>query len=634
MTTSAEDQTTNAKTDPKNFLDNLYQQAAEWSTYDRFATIGNADSFFTKIVGVTFEERQDRIASLLEGDPLNLVRSPNNPFDGNAIEVRYGTVQMGFLKKEIAYRLAPNMDAGERYSAIVGTVTGGKNGQSIGINVRVTRENRVAEKDPSTGSPHFPPVGTVEDIRHALLGNNRLRQTQMDVMSRVDTNKNVLAVFGTGRGKSVCFQIPAVANAIKHGRKTVIFHPLRALANDQFVAMRDKLETLPVRILRANGSIEQDERDALYAALATGAWDIILATPEFATHHARTFGAVHNRPFLVVVDEAHHLHEARHRAAYKNFGELLTKLGNPQTAAFTATAGPEAFATIRDVLKIDSWVIDSTVRENLRIVEARNIADKNAYLARTVKQAVGKTIIYCNSRKEVVKVAERLRGVRSDVAFYHANVPRAERHQIEQMFRDGDIKVVVSTSAFGEGIDLPDVSDVVLYHLCFDLVSFNQMAGRAGRDGAIANIHLLYGANDRRINDYIINKNAPTVQTLQEIYRGMKGLATDKTLRTTYDAVSQILDIEAVDGGTVGIAARIFQEIGIVQIGQDELGRFVMFNEVVEKRSIYESARYQEGISERLAFDDFCTIAMESTTDCLQNLVNRPIFPPDIQLVA
>ena len=96
--------------------------------------------------------------------------------------------------------------------------------------------------------------------------------------------------------------------------------------------------------------------------------------------------------------------------------------------------------------------------------------------------------------------------------FYHGKMPNAERLEVERLFREGRLRVVVATSAFGEGIDLPDVRNVVLYHLNFDFGEFNQQAGRAGRDGAPARIHLLYGERDRALNEYLIDLDAPPLR--------------------------------------------------------------------------------------------------------------------------
>ena len=155
------------------------------------------------------------------------------------------------------------------------------------------------------------------------------------------------------------------------------------------------------------------------------------------------------------------------------------------------------------------------------------MTNKVDYIRRNVDPE-GKAIVYCNSRTETMKVAEKLRAALGDtVAFYHAGVGAADRLQVEQYFRAGTIRVVVATSAFGEGIDLPDVRDVFLYHLNFDLTEFNQQSGRAGRDGDEARIHLLFGERDRNINDFILERDAPPLHTLRNIYRGVKGIARE-----------------------------------------------------------------------------------------------------------
>src|SRR5205823_4259811 len=153
--------------------------------------------------------------------------------------------------------------------------------------------------------------------------------------------------------------------------------------------------------------------------------------------------------------------------------------------------------------------------------------DKLGYLQRTFAEG-GKAIVYCNSRNEVSKVADGLRKeFGNEVMFYHAGMPSAERAEVEGFFRSGRLRIVVATSAFGEGIDLPDVRHVVLYHLNFSFTEFNQQAGRAGRDGEAAQIHLLFGETDRRINEYIIDQEAPTLGVLRELYRGIRTLAPD-----------------------------------------------------------------------------------------------------------
>ncbi len=619
--------------DTTAFLDALFAKSGEYVERDRFGSIGEADDFFTKIVGVSFERRQDLIAGLSAGEPLDLVREPENPHDANAIQVRYGSLQLGFVRREIAKHLVPNIDAGDRYTAEVASVTGGGE-KNIGVNIHVRRRHANANlRAVPSGAVTARAIGVdSEAILRALIGEREVRESQRAVLDLVASGRSTLAVMGTGRGKSLCFQLPAAQRALSSGEKTLVFYPLRALANDQYDALLRRLAPLGVRVLRANGAIDGDERAALIEALENGAWDIILATPEFAAYHRGAFARPVNRPSLLVVDEAHHLFESRHRQAYVEFAALLDDLGRPQVLALTATANDEAFRHMRNVLGVDAWIIDPTIRENLNVVDVRGTKDKVAYLERTL-EGDGKAIVYCNSRAEANKVAGKLRRrFGSVVAFYHSAVPSAERSTIEDLFRRGSLRIVVATSAFGEGIDLPDVRDVVLYHLNFAFTEFNQQAGRAGRDDAPARIHLLYGDADRRINDFILSKSAPSIAVLRDLYRGMQGLASFDVVRMSYEDVARTLDIERVDGSTVSAALRIWEEAGLIETGRDDDGRFVRFLQITKKVDLTQTTRYAEGEAEREDFERFCSLALTADAGSLEQIVNRPIYPDRIQL--
>jgi single-stranded-DNA-specific exonuclease len=610
------------------FLAGLYAKSAAFLDRDPYASIGDSFGFNTKIVGVTFEGRQDSIAGMQPGEALELVRQPANAFDANAIAVQLGSLQIGFLKKAIAARIAPNMNAGERYRAEVKHITGGGT-RSVGVNIWVTRER------PEPARPLNGVRAKGDDVQRALLGDRPLRDSQRAVLERVASGRNTLAVLGTGRGKSLCFQLPAAIGALEHGKKTVVLYPLRALANDQYEALIRRLEPLGVRIFRANGAIDAGERTALMDALDTGAWDIVCTTPEFMHFHGDRFVNEQSRPSLLVVDEAHHVIESTHRPAYGRVGELVRKLGNPHVLALTATAGDEVFAGIRRELGIDAWVIDPTIRENLTVVEARGTTNKVAYIQRNI-DAEGKAIVYCNSRTEATKVAEKLRGQLGDtVAFYHAGVGTAERAQVERFFREGTIRVIVATSAFGEGVDLPDVRDVFLYHLNFDLTEFNQQSGRAGRDGEAAQIHLLFGERDRNINDFILERDAPTLHTLRGVYRGMKGIAGEAgTIRMTYADIASALDLgDKVADKTIGAAVRIFTDAGLLEMGEDDDGRYVRFLAVNGKVDLTQNERFAEGEAERESFEQFCELVLKAQPDVLQTIINRPIYPSNVPYI-
>jgi single-stranded-DNA-specific exonuclease len=506
------------------FVERVFAKSGEY-LHDIYATIGDAPRFHTKLAGVSFEGRQDVIAGLRDQAPLELRRQADNPHDPNAIAVHYGNLQLGFFNKKLAAHLAPLMDLGVRYTARIASLTGGPSiqGRHRGVNILVERET-LGLGPPRIGDGAMraaveTDAEITERVRSALIGAASLHEAQRAVLERVEAGKNTLAVFGTGRGKSFCFQYAAAMRAFAGAGKTLVVYPLRALANDQYEALRRTLDPLGLRFYRANGSIDNEEREDLFTALREGRWDVVLATPEFLEFHRDALSGP-STPSFVVVDEAHHLQESRHRPAYARLAETIASFGPPQVLALTATAGDETFRRILEDLRIEAWVIDSTVRDNLHVVDARGTKDKIRYLLDLVTRgdASEKTIVYCYSRPEVTKVAQRLRReLGNAVMFYHGRMPNAERLEAERLFREGALRVMVATSAFGEGIDLPDVRNVVHYHLNFDSGEFNQQAGRAGRDGQPAEIHLLYGQHDRSLNEYLIDLDAPPLPLLREI---------------------------------------------------------------------------------------------------------------------
>lgn len=584
------------------------------------------------MVGVSFEGRQDTIAGLPAQAELELQRQPENAKDPNAIAVRYGALQIGFLSRGIAAHLAPAIDGGARYRARIASLTGGGE-RHRGVNLFVERDVVAAVALRGRGNEALRSrwAGDEERIRSALIGTARPHDAQRAVLERVTSGRNTLAVLGTGRGKSFCFQLPAAMRALSGGEKTLVLYPLRALANDQYEALMRTLDPLGLRIYRANGSIDNQQRAELFEALREGAWDIVLATPEFLDFHRDAFAGP-SRPALLVVDEAHHVYESRHRPAYARLRATIDALEHPQVLALTATAGDDAFAKIVEVLQIEAWVVDPTVRDNLQVIDARDCADKSAYL-RDLFGDGARGIVYCNSRRDAADVATTLRKqFGNEIMFYHAGMPAAERHDVERLFREGGLRVVIATSAFGEGIDLPDVRYVVLYHLNFDFAEFNQQAGRAGRDGAPAEIHLLYGEHDRRVNDYLIDLDAPTLPVLRAIYRGMRGLSRGGTVRGGNAEIAGILDLEKVRDRTISAALRIFSDSGLVDVREDDDGRAIELLPVDGKVDMERNERFAEGEAIRDAFDRFCSLALSAPAETLERIVNRPIYPNGVAL--
>jgi single-stranded-DNA-specific exonuclease len=626
-----------------DFVDSVFSRRHTFLKRDDFAGIGERDSFPTKVMGVSFEGRQDMVAGLVPGLELELRREPDNPHDTNAIAVYYGALHIGFLRKQIAKHLAPLIDGGARYRARIEHVTGPSTRAAAsalqkyrGVNIRVDREysmhSRGYSKQARSRVHH-------DDLRKALIGDAQPRDAQEAVLARLEAGRNTLAILGTGRGKSFCFQYPAAYRALDSEQKTLVLYPLRALANDQFDALQRRLDGFGLRIFRANGSISPQERSALMDALATGDWDMVLATPEFLHFHRAAFTNL-SKPAFVVVDEAHHIYESKHRSAYGRLGETISALGKPQVLALTATAGNDAFGQIVNDLSIEAWVIDPTVRENLHVIDARGTRDKLKYLSELFESDAteagakrSKSIVYCNSRSEATNIADALRArFPSEVMFYHAGMPTSERLQVEEYFRSGSLRIIVATSAFGEGIDLPDIRNVVLYHLNFDFTEFNQQAGRAGRDGHAAYIHLLFGESDRRINEFIIDQESPTLNVLRAIYRGLRGLASDGTIRMTYVDIARILDLDKANERTISTAVGIFADEGLLEAGIDDDGRYITLRAVSGKVDLTKNERFAEGEAAREDFAHFCDLILTADASSLERIINRPIYPERVEL--
>ncbi|HTU82791.1 MAG TPA: hypothetical protein VMF61_11715, partial [Candidatus Acidoferrales bacterium] len=166
----------------------------------------------------------------------------------------------------------------------------------------------------------------------------------------------------------------------------------------------------------------------------------------------------------------------------------------------------------------------------------------------------------------------------------------------------------------------------------FDFAEFNQQAGRAGRDGAPAAIHLLYGESDRGLNEYLIDVDSPTIATLRAVYRGMKAIARNGMVRGGNADIAGTLDLDRVLDRTIAAALRIFTDSGLVDVGEDDEGRYVAFRSVGGKVDMERNERYAEGQAIRESFRDFADMALTAPAETLERIVNRPIYPSRVEL--
>ncbi len=488
------------------------------------------------------------------------------------------------------------------------------------------------------------PEELTERLCRLFIGDGALHPAQRSALDALAAGENVLCVMATGRGKSLIFHIHAAREAIRNGRASVLVYPLRALVADQALHLASDLARIGLTARVLTGETPREAREEILSGLAAGTVDVVLTTPEFLAIHSGRFASA-GRVGFVVVDEAHHAGQAKggHRSAYAELPRVLAELGRPRVLAVTATAAPDVADEIARLLGIDTLVTDRACRENLEVVDERELPCRENRLVSLV--ATGeKSIVYVNSRKQSVDLARMLRHrvpeLGGRIAFYNAGLERSTRDEVEGAFRSGEISCIVSTSAFGEGVNLPDIRHVVLYHMPFGAVEFNQMSGRAGRDGAPAQIHLLYSARDARINERILSGAAPTRPELVTLYRALQTMwrrhrtetGEPSFQATDRDIASMCLAIDMrtpVAEQAVGAGIAIFAELGFAHVtGQGDLRRIAM-TEHPGKVELDESIRYLEGIRARRAFEAFKDWALGASAEDMLRRINRPITPDE-----
>jgi single-stranded-DNA-specific exonuclease len=627
-------------------VEDLFARADEILAREEYSGIAEAPSFHTKLAGVTFEGRQDTLERVSAGTPLRLVRQPDNPYDANACALfdPHGD-QVGFLNRRLAAALAPSIDAGIAYDIEVTDVTGGDGGRSLGVNVLVSRRD-AAESDVERETlrvgrraelAELTPEELDAELTKCFIGERSLHPAQAQSLAHLSAGESTLTVMATGRGKSLIFHLHAARTALRHARSSVFVYPLRALVSDQAHHLGEAFAEVGLTVKTITGESSHGERDEAFAELGEGRLDVVLTTPEFLHLYANRFAASGRIGFLVV-DEAHHVGQSRagHRPVYGRLGETLEMLGAPTVLAVTATADDTTADAIRASLGISATVLDPTVRENLVIEDRRGIADRDAYIRELVARHE-KTVVYVNSREQTVKLARMLRKTLPDLAmrtaFYNGGMSRQMRHAVERAFRGGELDVIIATSAFGEGVNIPDIRNVVLYHLPFGSVEFNQMAGRAGRDGAIARIHLLFGERDARINETILSSLAPQRDDMAALYVVLRDISAAE------GAGFEISNAElaqrckrarrecALDDRGVSSALGILRDLGFVAGEGHGAYRRLTFTSSQQKVNLSSSVRYAEGADEIAEFQEFKTWVFSVGSNELLVRFNRPILP-------
>jgi ATP-dependent DNA helicase RecQ len=343
----------------------------------------------------------------------------------------------------------------------------------------------------------------IEALAKEKLGIEQLHQGQVEAIEAVLAGRDTLAVMSTGYGKSAIYQLAGEML----GKPTIVVSPLIALQRDQVEAIEARIS--PGEAAELNSTVSPKRRRELIAALERGEHEFVLLAPEQLAKPDVLADLRAAEPSLLVIDEAHCISEWGHdfRPDYLQLGAFAERLGRPTILALTATASPPVRREIVERLGMDdpAEVIRGFDRPNLHFAVRRfsEAPGKEEALIEAVAAAPKPGIVYIATRKASEELAAALSAAGVLAEAYHAGLASKHRGELQDRFMADEVDVIVATTAFGMGIDKPNVRFVFHAGPSDSIDSYYQEVGRAGRDGEPATAALFYRPEDEAIRRFL-----------------------------------------------------------------------------------------------------------------------------------
>ncbi len=376
-------------------------------------------------------------------------------------------------------------------------------------------------------------------ILKKYFGYTQFRLGQSEIIDSILADRDVLCIMPTGAGKSICYQVPALAlKGI-----TLVISPLISLMKDQVNALVQS----GVNAAYINSSLTTGQYATVLRRALNGQYKIIYVAPERLTTDEFIRLAEQIKIAMITVDEAHCISQwgQDFRPSYLKIVEFIERLSyRPIVSAFTATATEEVREDIIGILRLNDPVVITTGfdRKNLYF-QVQKPTNKFSSLLQILKRNSGKNgIIYCATRKTVENICDNLNKHGFSATRYHAGLIDSERHANQDDFLYDRQPVMVATNAFGMGIDKSNVSFVVHYNMPKNIESYYQEAGRAGRDGDPAECILFYSGQDVRTNQFLIDNSNENPELTEEMRQEVKQRDRERLkLMTFYCTTSECL---------------------------------------------------------------------------------------------